>query len=151
MPTLNRLSRCANTDSNTDVPANPPDLLCVALRRYREAKGWSRSDLSGATVRLGFRGVPESTIEALEMKPGRVPEAEILELLAMALAINPNEFYEYPIAVARRAARVSSDAMTAADRAGREAAELLERHVDSPHEEPGRQNGVRKRRPGAGG
>lgn len=47
-------------------------------------------------------GVGEKTIQAIESTRGRVPEAGIIEQLAAALGVEPNDFYEYPIAVARR-------------------------------------------------
>lgn len=74
------------------------------LREFRERRGLSRSELSRLTVRPGFPGVPEATITALEMKPGRVPDADIIEELSHALDIKPEELahFEYPIAVARR-------------------------------------------------
>lgn len=85
-----------------------PTLLRERLRALRAERGLSRSDLSFATVRLGYAGVPEPTIEALETKPGRIPDAEIIEALAAALEIDPDEFYEYPVAVARRRSRAAT-------------------------------------------
>lgn len=82
-----------------------PELLARALRELREKREMSRKDLSFATVRLGYEGVPESTIESLEVKPGRVPDADTLEALAEALGVTPEHFYEWPIADARRGAR----------------------------------------------
>lgn len=82
-----------------------PNLLAKALRELREQREMSRKDLSFATVRLGYEGVPESTIESLEVKPGRVPDADTLEALAKALDVDPDHFYEWPIAEARRGAR----------------------------------------------
>ena len=75
------------------------------LRGLRHERGLSRSQLSRLTVAVGQLGVSESTIEALETKPGRVPDACTLELLARTLDVEPDVFYEYPIAVARRDAR----------------------------------------------
>ena len=75
------------------------------LRGLRRERGVSRSQLSRLTVDVGQPGVSESTIEALETKPGRVPDAGTLELLAHGLDVAPDVFYEYPIAVARRNAR----------------------------------------------
>ncbi len=80
-----------------------PELMQGALRRLREEAGLSRSQLSRATVREGYAGVPESTIEALETKAGRVPDASTIEALSEALGVDPDVFYEYPIAQARRA------------------------------------------------
>lgn len=82
-----------------------PELIGQKLRRLREEAELSRGALSHATVRLGFAGVPEVTIEAIEKSPGRLPDADIIEALSRALDIEPTEFYEWPIAVARRDAR----------------------------------------------
>jgi len=80
------------------------------LRGLRLERAISRSELSRLTVSVGQLGVSESTIEALETKPGRVPDAGTLELLARTLDVAPDVFYEYPIAVARRNARARRDA-----------------------------------------
>lgn len=82
-----------------------PKLIREALRELREEHGLSRSQLSRRTVAVGDPGVSESTIEALETKPGRVPDATTIETLARTLDVAPDTFYEYPIAVARRDAR----------------------------------------------
>jgi len=58
-----------------------------------------------ATARVGDTGVGEKTIQAIEANRGRVPEAWIIESIAAALDIAPEDFYEYPIAVARREGR----------------------------------------------
>lgn len=65
----------------------------------------SRRDLSHRTVRLGYEGVGESTIESLETVAGRLPKAHTLEALAAALDVPPETFYEYPIAAAQRDAK----------------------------------------------
>ncbi len=82
-----------------------PKLIREALRELREQRHLSRSQLSRQTVAVGDPGVSESTIEALETKAGRVPDASTLESLARTLEIDPDTFYEYPIAVARREGR----------------------------------------------
>src|SRR5436305_14388175 len=82
-----------------------PKLIREALRELREQRQLSRSQLSRQTVAVGNPGVSESTIEALETKPGRVPDAGTIETLARTLGVEPGAFYEYPIAVARRDAR----------------------------------------------
>jgi transcriptional regulator with XRE-family HTH domain len=80
-------------------------LIREALRELRAQRNLSRSQLSRQTVAVGDPGVSESTIEALETKAGRVPDASTLESLARTLGVEPDTFYEYPIAVARRAGR----------------------------------------------
>src|ERR1700712_1155249 len=100
-----------------------PKLIREALRELREQRSLSRSQLSRQTVAVGDLGVSESTIEALETKPGRVPDATTLETLARTLDVRPDMFYEYPIAVARRDAR-SKPAAAAAVTREREAAAL---------------------------
>jgi transcriptional regulator with XRE-family HTH domain len=87
-----------------------PKLIREALRELREERRLSRSQLSRQTVAVGDLGVSESTIEALETKPGRVPDATTLETLARTLDVRPDTFYEYPIAVARRDARAAPSA-----------------------------------------
>jgi transcriptional regulator with XRE-family HTH domain len=84
-----------------------PKLIREALRELREERRLSRSQLSRQTVAVGDLGVSESTIEALETKAGRVPDATTLETLARTLDVRPDTFYEYPIAVARREARAT--------------------------------------------
>lgn len=87
------------------MPLVPPKLIREALRELRAERNLSRSQLSRQTVAVGDLGVSESTIEALETKAGRIPDATTLETLARTLDIHPDTFYEYPIAVARRDAR----------------------------------------------
>lgn len=83
-------------------------LLAEKLRALRGEM--SVRELSHATVRVGDLGVGERTIQLLEATPGRVPEADIIEALAAALDVNPEEFYEYPIAAARRTAAATPEA-----------------------------------------
>jgi transcriptional regulator with XRE-family HTH domain len=82
-----------------------PPLIYDELRRIRQDRGLSRSQLSRLTVGPGYSGVPEKTIQALETYPGRVPDADIIEALASALGVPPEHFYEWPIAAARRSAK----------------------------------------------
>jgi transcriptional regulator with XRE-family HTH domain len=114
-----------------------PKLIREALRELREQQHLSRSQLSRQTVAVGDPGVSESTIEALETKAGRVPDASTLESLARTLDVQPDTFYEYPIAVARRAGR----AVTREREAGalRDRAQLRsERPADAPQTTPAR-------------
>lgn len=76
--------------------------LLPALRRRR---GLSAAQLSLRTGGPDRKGVGEKTIQAIEAARGRVPDADILEALADALEVEATAFYEYPIALARRAAR----------------------------------------------
>lgn len=111
-----------------------PRLLADALKELRaERDNMSRSKLSRLTVRTGYEGVPEGTIKALENNPGRIPSAETLEALATALGIEPTDFYEYPVALARRA--TSADAEAAVERETRAAAQPRSRR--SANTEPG--------------
>ena len=80
-------------------------LMADTLRALREARGLSRSQLSRTTASAAHRGISESTLEALETKPGRVPHATTIEILARTLGVEPATFYEYPIASGRRSAR----------------------------------------------
>jgi transcriptional regulator with XRE-family HTH domain len=138
MPTLDVLSRGCPTSCMAPVPK----LIREALRELREARHLSRSQLSRQTVALGDPGVSESTIEALEMKAGRVPDASTLEALARTLDVEPDTFYEYPIAVARREGRgKTAAAVTRAREAealrGR-AQQRSERPADAPGTTPAR-------------
>lgn len=90
-------------------------LINEVLRELRGQHGLSRSQLSRRTVGVGHLGVSESTIEALETLPGRVPAASTLELLAAACDVEPEIFYEYPIAAARRTARLARQRARATD------------------------------------
>jgi transcriptional regulator with XRE-family HTH domain len=97
-----------------------PQLLRELLRTLREEQHLSRSALSRRTVRPGFEGIPEATIQAYETRPGQVPSAQHLEALAGALGVDPASFYEWPIAAARVTARpsIADRARTATQRLG---------------------------------
>lgn len=112
-----------------------PKLIREALRELREERRLSRSQLSRQTVTVGDPGVSESTIEALETKPGRVPDATTLEVLARTLGVEPATFYEYPIAVARREARAVNRAREA-EALGDRALQRGERPADAPRTTP---------------
>jgi transcriptional regulator with XRE-family HTH domain len=113
-----------------------PELLAQKLRALRG--DMSVRDLSHATVRLGDTGIGERTIQLLESKPGRVPEAYILEALAAALDVDPGEFYEYPIAVARRDAGSTEEARKKreADALRKHSARQAQRPEDAPDATP---------------
>jgi transcriptional regulator with XRE-family HTH domain len=114
-----------------------PKLIREALRELREQRHLSRSQLSRQTVAVGDPGVSESTIEALETKAGRVPDASTLESLARTLGVEPGTFYEYPIAVARREGRALNRAREAEALEGR-AQQRGERPADAPRTTPAR-------------
>lgn len=100
-------------------------LLHELLPALRAERGLSQSGLSARTVKLGDQGIAVNTIQTYEKAKyaGRIPEVEILEALAGALEVDPGTFYEYPIALARRAARPS---------VSRRAAEAAQRLDDTP-------------------
>jgi len=112
-----------------------PKLIKEVLRDLREERKLSRSQLSRQTVAIGDPGVSEATIEALETKPGRVPDASTLEVLARTLGVEPGTFYEYPIAVARRDARTLTREREAAALRGR-AQQRSGRPADAPETTP---------------
>jgi len=116
-----------------------PKLIREALRELREQRHLSRSQLSRQTVAVGDPGVSESTIEALETKPGRVPDASTLESLARTLGVDPGRFYEYPIAVARRDGRAVTRAREA-EALGDRAQQRGERPADAPGTKPARRD-----------
>lgn len=80
-----------------------PQLLRERLRALREEQGLSRDQLAGLTVSHG-KLVGTRVIQSYEIEPGRLPSADIIETLAAALNVKPEElaFHEYPIALARR-------------------------------------------------
>jgi transcriptional regulator with XRE-family HTH domain len=82
-----------------------PALIRQTLRQLRDSRGMTRRELSWATVKLGYAGVPESSIEAWETRLGMIPSADAIEAMAAALSVPPDTFYEYPIAVEKRIAR----------------------------------------------
>lgn len=112
-------------------------LIRDALRELREQRRLSRSQLSRQTVAVGDPGVSESTIEALETKAGRVPDASTLESLARTLGVEPETFYEYPIAVARRDGRAVNRAREA-EALGDRAQQRGERPAGAPDTTPAR-------------
>ncbi len=116
-----------------------PKLIRQALRELREQRHLSRSQLSRQTVAVGDPGVSESTIEALETKPGRVPDAATLESLARTLGVEPGTFYEYPIAVARRDARAVNRSREA-EALGDRALQRGERPAGAPDTTPARRD-----------
>jgi hypothetical protein len=100
-----------------------PRLMHEVLRELRGPM--SRSHLSRLTVGPGQVYVGEKTIQALEEELGRVTKAEIIEALATALGVEPDVFYEYPIALAQREGRAAKDAKR--DARQREAQALQDR------------------------
>jgi transcriptional regulator with XRE-family HTH domain len=85
------------------MAVDPLQPFGVRLRRLREESGLSRSQLSRktATVNEGV-GLPEITIKVLETDLKRQPELNTIEILAQALAIPPETFPQYKLAVIRR-------------------------------------------------
>lgn len=72
--------------------------------------GLNVSTLSRRTPIPGDGGVGEKTIQALLDNPGRVPETRVIEAVARALGDDHESYYEWPIAVARRDARMTPKA-----------------------------------------
>ncbi len=87
------------------------ELFPQKLKRLREAKGWTPDLLSAKTMSGDTLAITPQGIKQAERAAGRVPEARTLEALAKALGVEPEEFYEYPIAVARRDAATSPEAI----------------------------------------
>lgn len=77
-------------------------LLHELLPELLQARGWKVSDLSEATAKHGY--IKEATLDTYvdPGNAGRVPDAAILQSIAKALDVKPVDFYEWPIAVARR-------------------------------------------------
>lgn len=82
-----------------------PEPFGDRLRRLRDARGISRSQLSRATVAVDPEGtgLPEITIKQLERGNRLQPRPHTMELLAAALDVLPAEFPEYRLALARAA------------------------------------------------
>lgn len=113
-PLSSRLATCC-------IPA-VAELFGVALRRLRTDRAWSRDRLSSEIARAGDRDVPVSTLRSYESgNDGRIPDAEIIEAIAAGLGVDPDVFYEWPIALARRDARtaVKPSVASRARKAGR--------------------------------
>ena len=87
-------------------------------------------------------GIGEKTIQAIITNPGRVPEARTLEAIARALGENHEDYYEWPIAAARRdaAATPAAGRRRAAD-ATRKAAQRRSARQTKPQEDPGENPG----------
>lgn len=73
-----------------DVVANA---LGAYLREIRERKGWSQTQLSFQTDRLGF-GVQTSTISKIESGTIDMPNVAILDVLARALGVELDALLE---------------------------------------------------------
>lgn len=107
--------------------------------------------LSRHTVATGDEGIGEKTIEAIERSPGRIPEARIIEALSHALDVEPDSFYEYPIAVARREARPTpSEREEAREREAQALRERAQQRHERPAGEPDTKPARRRRRSGGG-
>jgi transcriptional regulator with XRE-family HTH domain len=101
------------------------DLMWQLLPRLRAKSNLTVPELSEITRDNGER-VPANTIAQYELKSraGLVPKAYTLRALARALGVKPEDFYEYPIAVAQEqrgedAARAAEEAADEIDRRGR--------------------------------
>jgi transcriptional regulator with XRE-family HTH domain len=79
----------------------PYETLPTRLRRLRDEHGVSRSQLSRATVAYDGKGLAEVTIKAIENGTNR-PGVQTIEAIAHALHIDPADFVEYRLALARR-------------------------------------------------
>lgn len=107
-------------------------LIHERLRELRKDRRLSQD----ALARLAT-GVSVDTIRKYESsaRAGSVPDVEILEALAFALEVNPAEaFYEWPIAVARRAARPgASQRRKPAKPTPADVAEAAAERIEAPH------------------
>lgn len=79
------------------------ELLYELLPRLRKERDLTVPELSRMTIRMGISEIPEKSIQALESKAraGQVPKAHTLIALAKALEVEPETFYEWPIAEAQ--------------------------------------------------
>lgn len=116
------------------VGVNPaPRLLREVLREVTvrdnrwDPKNISRQTLSNRTTEFGHN-VPVATIAKYETQPGLVPPADVLEVLAKALGLKPEQFYEYPVAVAARDAKLRQSEIP------EDVAEEAAREAGQPHE-----------------
>lgn len=73
-----------------DVVANT---LGTYLRELRESKGWSQTQVSFQTDRLGF-GVPVSTLSKIESGGTEYPGIAILDVLSRALGVELDALLE---------------------------------------------------------
>lgn len=105
-------------------------LIHERLREVRES-GVSFSVLARRTPTPGDDGIGEKTIAAIEKNPGRVPDATTLRALARALDVEPDDFYEWPIALARERSAANPEA------ARRREADALRKRAQRKRERPG--------------
>lgn len=77
-----------------------PKPINEKLREIREAKGWSRERLSHEAYKIDQDGTSYAQITAIERGNRRASAATILAL-ARALGVEPEEFPEYRLALAR--------------------------------------------------
>lgn len=111
-----------------------PELFGQKVKRLREARGWTPDLLSAKTLVGDKLAVTPQGIKQAERAAGRVPDADIIEALAQALGVQPEDFYEYPIAVARREAATTPEAIRKreADALRKRAQRQAERPSDAP-------------------
>lgn len=102
----------SNTCASGWLPfVNEVELFPQKLRRLRTEANLSPEQLAAQTVRDGKFAISAQRIRQQEASAGVVPDADKLEKLAAALDVKPEDFYEYPIAVARRAAASTPEAI----------------------------------------
>lgn len=113
------------------------------MQLFAERPELNPSVLSRMTVVPGDIGIGEKTIQAIIKNPGRVPEARTLEALARALHENHEDYYEWPIAAAKRQAAATPEATRKreADALRKRAQRQAARQPDAPDTTP-----VRRRR-----
>lgn len=109
------------------------ELFPQKLKRLRDAAGLSPEQLAALTVKDGKFGISAQRIRQIEGGAGVVPEADKIEILASVLRVTASEFYEYPIAVARRDAAATPEA---GRRRAADAARKAARRQSAPRPKP---------------
>ena len=101
----------------TDCICEVAKLIYELLPELRAQRDLTVPELARITTRIAM-DVPQKSIEALESKAraGQIPKRHTLEALAAAMRIEPDVFYEWPIAVAQ-AGRVATPSVAGRARA----------------------------------
>lgn len=116
-----------------------PKLIRDRLLEAFRADDMNASVLSRRTTTEGDEGIGEKTIDAIIKNPGRCPTAHTLECIARGLGDNHEQYYEWPMAEARRDAAANPKAVR--KRAAGAARKAAQRRSVKPQEPQADPNG----------
>jgi transcriptional regulator with XRE-family HTH domain len=100
-PYRDALSRNLEPGCIGAVGGQPTPSLRDTIRRLREERGLSRSQLSRLTVGFDGQGIPEITIKSAENGSSQ-QTVRVLGAIAYGLGVSPNDWPEYRLAIARQ-------------------------------------------------